>query len=41
MGKTVYLANPCGFSAQQRELLLPPLVAALEALGLGLETPGE
>ena len=32
--KTVYLASPYGFSAQQKALLLPELVAALEALGL-------
>ena len=39
MGKTVYLANPYGFSAQQREALLPPLTAALEALGLEVWEP--
>jgi nucleoside 2-deoxyribosyltransferase len=33
MPKTLYLANPYGFSAQQRQLLLPPIVAELEALG--------
>jgi nucleoside 2-deoxyribosyltransferase len=33
MPKTLYLANPYGFSAQQRALLLPPIVAQLEALG--------
>ena len=38
MKKTVYLANPYGFSAQQKSLLLPELVAALE--GLGLEVVG-
>jgi nucleoside 2-deoxyribosyltransferase len=27
------LANPYGFSQQQRSLLLPPIVAALQALG--------
>ncbi|MYJ77558.1 MAG: nucleoside 2-deoxyribosyltransferase, partial [Caldilineaceae bacterium SB0670_bin_27] len=32
--KSVYLANPYGFSAQQRELLLPPLIEAVAALGL-------
>ncbi len=37
--KTVYLASPYGFSAQQRELLLPPLVAALEGLGLEVWEP--
>jgi nucleoside 2-deoxyribosyltransferase len=29
----LYLANPYGFSQQQRVLLLPPIVAALQALG--------
>lgn len=33
MSKTLYLANPYGFSQQQRVLLLPPIVAALQALG--------
>ena len=37
--KTIYLANPYGFSGQQRELLLPPLVAALAALGLEVWEP--
>ncbi|MCY4640449.1 MAG: nucleoside 2-deoxyribosyltransferase [Chloroflexi bacterium] len=37
--KTVYLASPYGFSAQQRELLLPPLVEALEGLGLEVWEP--
>ena len=32
--KTIYLANPYGFSEQQRETLLPTLVKALEAVGL-------
>lgn len=39
--KTIYLANPYGFSAQQRVLLLPPLIAALEALGLEVWEPFE
>ena len=39
MPKTIYLANPYGFSAQQRDLLLPPLVAALEQLGLEVWEP--
>ena len=39
MPKTIYLANHYGFSAQQRELLLPPLVAALESLGLEVWEP--
>ena len=37
----VYLANPYGFSAQQRALLLPQLVEALEALGLEVWEPFE
>ena len=39
MPKTVYLANPYGFSAQQKELLLPPIVSALESLGLEVWEP--
>ena len=39
--KTIYLANPYGFSAQQRALLLPQLVDALEALGLEVWEPFE
>ncbi|MCY4365838.1 MAG: nucleoside 2-deoxyribosyltransferase [Chloroflexi bacterium] len=39
MPKTIYLANPYGFSEQQRALLLPPLVAALEGLGLEVWEP--
>ena len=39
MPKTVYLANPYGFSAQQKESLLPPLVTALEQLGLEVWEP--
>ena len=39
--KTVYLANPYGFSAQQRALLLPQLVEALGALGLEVWEPFE
>ena len=37
--KTVYLANPYGFSRQQRALLLPQIVDALEALGLEVWEP--
>lgn len=37
--KTVYLASPYGFSAQQKALLLPRLVAALEGLGLEVWEP--
>ena len=39
MARTIYLANPYGFSAQQRRLLLPELVRALEALGLEVWEP--
>ena len=39
MTKTIYLANPYGFSVQQKATLLPPLVAALEALGLEVWEP--
>ncbi len=37
--KTVYLANPYGFSRQQRALLLPELAGALEVLGLEVWEP--
>ena len=37
--KTVYLANPYGFSRQQRAVLLPQIVDALEALGLEVWEP--
>ena len=39
MPKTIYLANPYGFSEQQRSLLLPPIIAALEELGLEVWEP--
>jgi nucleoside 2-deoxyribosyltransferase len=39
--KSLYLANPYGFSAQQRALLLPPIVAALETLGADVWEPFE
>ena len=39
LAKTVYLANPYGFSVQQKTLLLPQLVAALEELGLEVWEP--
>ena len=41
MSRTVYLASPYGFSTQQKELLLPELVAALESLGLEVWEPFE
>ena len=37
--KTLYLANPYGFSSQQREGPLTALVAALEALGVEVWEP--
>ena len=37
--KTIYLANPYGFSEQQRRLLIPELVSELEALGLEVWEP--
>ena len=39
MPKTIYLANPYGFSAQQKVLLLPPIIAALEELALEVWEP--
>ena len=39
MPKTIYLANPYGFSSQQKAVLLPPLVSALESLGLEVWEP--
>ena len=39
MTKTIYLANPYGFSLQQKTTLLPPIVAALEELGLEVWEP--
>ena len=37
--KTIYLANAYGFSRQQREALLPTIVAELEKLGLEVWEP--
>jgi nucleoside 2-deoxyribosyltransferase len=39
MKKRVYLANPYGFSKQQKLLLLPPITRELEALGLEVWEP--
>ncbi len=39
MPKTIYLANPYGFSSQQKIALLPPITAALEELGLEVWEP--
>jgi nucleoside 2-deoxyribosyltransferase len=41
LAKTLYLANPYGFSKQQRSLLLPPIIQALQALGLEVWEPFE
>ena len=41
MNKTIYLANPYGFSTQQKTLLLPQLVDALTRLGLEVWKPFE
>ena len=37
--KTIYLANPYGFSTQQAELLLPSIIAEIESLGLEVWEP--
>ena len=39
MKKKIYLASPYGFSAQQKQLLLPPFVEAIEALGAEVWEP--
>ena len=39
MAKTIYLANPYRFSQQQKATLLPPIIAALESLGLEVWEP--
>jgi nucleoside 2-deoxyribosyltransferase len=39
--KTLYLANPYGFSKQQRSLLLPPIIQSLQDLGLQVWEPFE
>jgi nucleoside 2-deoxyribosyltransferase len=39
MSKSIYLASPYGFSTQQREVLLPPLVHALDSLGAQVWEP--
>ena len=41
MSRTLYLANPYGFSAQQRALLLPPIIHALTKLGAEVWEPFE
>jgi nucleoside 2-deoxyribosyltransferase len=39
MSKTIYLASGFGFSASAKALVLPPIVSALEALGLEVWEP--
>jgi len=39
VAKTIYLANPYGFSAQQRTQLLPAFIRALESLGVEVWEP--
>ncbi len=39
MPKRIYLASPYGFSTQQKETLLPPLVSVLEDLGAEVWEP--
>jgi nucleoside 2-deoxyribosyltransferase len=39
MAKKIYLANPYGFSQQQKQLLLPPIITKLESLGLEVWEP--
>ena len=39
MSKKIYLANPYGFSEQQKQLLLPPIITKLESLGLEVWEP--
>lgn len=39
MSKILYLANPYGFSAQQKALLLPPIIQQLEQLGATVWEP--
>lgn len=39
MTRAIYLANPYGFSLQQKAALLPPIVDALESLGLEVWEP--
>ena len=39
MAKKIYLASPYGFSAQWKEQLLPPFVAALEGMGADVWEP--
>lgn len=39
MKKTIYLANPYGFSTQQKEICLPQIISTLESLNLEVWEP--
>lgn len=39
MKRTIYLANPYGFADQWRDCLLPPIIFALESIGLEVWEP--
>lgn len=41
MSKKIYLANSYGFSAQQKEFLLPPIIKKLKSLGAEVWEPFE
>jgi nucleoside 2-deoxyribosyltransferase len=41
MSKKIYLANPYGFSQQQKTLLLPPIINKLQSLGAEVWEPFE
>jgi len=41
VSKKIYLANPYGFSKQQKALLLPPIIKKLESLGVEVWEPFE
>jgi nucleoside 2-deoxyribosyltransferase len=41
MSKNIYLANPYGFSQQQKALLLPPIINKLQSLGVEVWEPFE
>ncbi|MDJ0619932.1 MAG: nucleoside 2-deoxyribosyltransferase [Calothrix sp. MO_192.B10] len=41
MSKKIYLANSYGFSQQQKELLLPPIISKLKSLGAEVWEPFE
>ncbi len=39
MSKKIYLANPYGFSSQQKQLLLPPIIRKLESMNAEVLEP--